>query len=249
MTITLMLALLTGAIVLNLLLGWRARRLHATLQTMVPRQRLDDHDRRAQARIDELQDQIQALEQRLHEAQRQWDTRQQTLIGEQQLRLTHSQAQTSQAQTQIASQCNTLDRSITELRNVGKTYERWHASMDFLLGHNRAMHNKNDEFASIVRQLVIVALNASIEAARAGAMGRGFAVVADEMRSLSVRAEKLAQDFRSSLYENDLITTTTFQDMQAGGKMIVGAVTGLELQNRKILGLVDGLHSAQETCA
>ncbi|WP_027475883.1 methyl-accepting chemotaxis protein [Curvibacter gracilis] len=238
MTTTLMLTLLTGAIVLSMLLGWRAHRLNATLQTMVPRQLLEDSNQRAQARAAELQDQIDALEQRLHEAQRQWDARQQALIGEQQLRLTHSQAQASQAQTQIASQCGTLDRSITELRNVGKTYERWHASMDFLLGHNRAMHNKNDEFASIVRQLVIVALNASIEAARAGTMGRGFAVVADEMRSLSVRAEKLAQDFRSSLYENDLITTTTFQDMQAGGKMIVGAVTGLELQNRKILNLV-----------
>lgn len=249
MTITLMLTLLTGTIVLNLLLGWRARRLHATLQTMVPRQKLEDNNQRAQARIDDLQDQIEALEQRLHEAQRQWEARQQALIGEQQLRLTHSQAQASQSQAQVASQCGTLDRSITELRNVGKTYERWHASMDFLLGHNRAMHNKNDEFASIVRQLVIVALNASIEAARAGTMGRGFAVVADEMRSLSVRAEKLAQDFRSSLYENDLITTTTFQDMQAGGKMIVGAVTGLELQNRKILSLVDGQQAVQGPCA
>ncbi|MBV5296112.1 MAG: chemotaxis protein [Curvibacter lanceolatus] len=238
MTTTLMLTLLMGAIVMSMLLGWRAHRLNATLQTMVPRQLLEDSNQRAQARAADLQDQIEALEQRLHDAQRQWDARQQALIGEQQLRLTHSQAQASQAQTQIASQCDTLDRSITELRNVGKTYERWHASMDFLLGHNRAMHNKNDEFASIVRQLVIVALNASIEAARAGTMGRGFAVVADEMRSLSVRAEKLAQDFRSSLYENDLITTTTFQDMQAGGKMIVGAVTGLELQNRKILNLV-----------
>lgn len=238
MTIPLMLTLLMGAIVLIMLLGWRVHRLNASLQTMVPRQLMADSDQRAQNRIADLQDQIETLEQRLNEAQKQWNARQQALIGEQQLRLTHSQEQASQAQTQIASQCSTLDRSITELRNVGKTYERWHASMDFLLGHNRAMHNKNDEFASIVRQLVIVALNASIEAARAGVMGRGFAVVADEMRSLSVRAEKLAQDFRSSLYENDLITTTTFQDMQAGGKMIVGAVTGLELQNRKILHLV-----------
>jgi len=30
-----------------------------------------------------------------------------------------------------------------------------------------------------------------------------------------------------------LITTATFQDMQAGGKMIIGAVTGLDLINRK----------------
>lgn len=238
MTTTLMLTFLASAIALILLLGWRSHQLQAKLQTMVPRQWVEESEHNAKASITELQDRIAELEQQLQETQRQWDARERALIGEQQLRLTNSQSQTSQMQTQIAGQCGTLDRSIVELRNVGKTYERWHASMDFLLGHNRAMHNKNDEFASIVRQLVIVALNASIEAARAGAMGRGFAVVADEMRSLSVRAEKLAQDFRSSLYENDLITTTTFQDMQAGGKMIVGAVTGLELQNRKILNLL-----------
>lgn len=238
MNTTLMLTLLTGAIILSLLLAWRMRSLQASLRTMVPRQWVEESEQNAQTTIEELKGRIADLEQQLQETRRQWDSRERALIGEQQLRLTSSQSQASQVQTQIAGQCGTLDRSIVELRNVGKTYERWHASMDFLLGHNRAMHNKNDEFASIVRQLVIVALNASIEAARAGAMGRGFAVVADEMRSLSVRAEKLAQDFRSSLYENDLITTTTFQDMQAGGKMIVGAVTGLELQNRKILNLL-----------
>jgi len=102
-----------------------------------------------------------------------------------------------------------------------------------LIRHNSEMHALNDDFAMIVRQMVIVTLNASIEAARAGEHGRGFAVVASEMRNLATRAEKLSNDYRARLYENDLITTTTFQGLQAGGKMIMGSVIGLDLINKK----------------
>lgn len=133
-----------------------------------------------------------------------------------------------------------LANEILTLLDLVKTFERWHADMNELIIHNRAMHDKNDEFASIVKYMIIVTLNASIEAARAGASGRGFAVVADEMRNLAARAESLSEGYRNSLYQNDLITTTTFQDLQAGGKMIIGSLTGLNLINNKIK---DGLTS------
>ncbi len=133
-----------------------------------------------------------------------------------------------------------LASEILTLLDLVKTFERWHADMNELIIHNRAMHDKNDEFASIVKYMIIVTLNASIEAARAGASGRGFAVVADEMRNLAARAESLSEGYRNSLHQNDLITTTTFQDLQAGGKMIIGSLTGLNLINNKIK---DGLTS------
>ena len=131
------------------------------------------------------------------------------------------------------SSCDTLSAEVNSLLGLVKTFERWHADLNVLIAHNGQMHIKNDEFSSIVRQTIIVTLNASIEAARAGEQGRGFAVVADEMRVLVTRAEKLSKDYRNSLFANDLITTTTFQDLQASGKMIIGSVMGLDLVNKK----------------
>ncbi|MBC7983243.1 MAG: chemotaxis protein [Candidatus Obscuribacterales bacterium] len=129
--------------------------------------------------------------------------------------------------------CDTLGGTIEKLLGLVGTFDRWNDELHQLLQHNREMHSKNDQFAQIVNQVIIVALNASIEAARAGEHGRGFAVVAAEVRALATRADTLSKDYRRNLYKNDLITGSTFQDLQAGGKMIAGAVNELRLLNGK----------------
>ena len=182
---------------------------------------------RLQSQIDQLHGSLQQAQARMQEAIGQWE-QEQRLIE-------HSASQQTQAVVQGAmGHSQTLAKALADLQGISKTFERWHADMSKLVAHNKDMHEKNDEFARIVRQMVIVALNASIEAARAGGAGRGFAVVANEMRTLSVNAEALSKHYRDNLYKNDLIATTTFQDMQAGGKMIINASMGLALTNRKI---------------
>ena len=115
------------------------------------------------------------------------------------------------------------------LKSLAATFERWHEQMISLMTQNQDMHAKNQELSSIVKHVVIVSLNASIEAARAGTAGRGFAVVAGEVRALAARSEELSRSYRDSLHRNDLTTTATFQDIQAGGKMITASLSSVEV--------------------
>ena len=116
----------------------------------------------------------------------------------------------------------------TRLRLMSATFERWHEQMISLMAQNQDMHRKNHELVRIVNHVLMVSLNASIEAARAGAAGRGFSIVAGEVRALATRSQELSKSYRDSLDRNDLVTTATFQDIQAGGKMITAALGSVE---------------------
>jgi methyl-accepting chemotaxis protein len=129
---------------------------------------------------------------------------------------------------QLAQKAAQLAAEAARLKGLAGTFERWHEQMISLMTQNQDMHTKNRELSSIVRHVVIVSLNASIEAARAGTAGRGFAVVASEVRALAARSEELSKSYRDSLHRNDLTTTATFQDIQAGGKMIAASLSSVE---------------------
>lgn len=123
-----------------------------------------------------------------------------------------------------------LRASAQELLDITQTIERWHDGMNGIMVHNKIMQKQIGDFKNIVGQIAILSLNAAIEAARAGESGRGFAVVADEVRKLSSSANALNEDYRTNLDKNALIATLAFQDIQAGGNMIITAVHGVQSQ-------------------
>nr|WP_265112898.1 methyl-accepting chemotaxis protein [Herbaspirillum sp. alder98] len=224
---------LSGMLLAGVPLALLLRRQRRRSAGMVDTAQVEQWRRQAQAALEQQQQEVAAQRALLEQQLLHHEERLEEIRGEGQRTVLQLGASNTQQLARVMENCDASQDTISRLLGLMRTFERWHDDMNVLIAHNREMHRKNDEFALIVNQVVIVALNASIEAARAGAHGRGFAVVASEVRDLAQRAEKLSKSYRANLYQNDLITTTTFQDLQAGGKMIVGAVIGLEQINRR----------------
>ncbi|WP_417594410.1 methyl-accepting chemotaxis protein [Oceanospirillum sp.] len=113
-------------------------------------------------------------------------------------------------QKQIASLSDRISAAAQELQQLHHSSEQIGEVLDSITG--------------IAEQTNLLALNAAIEAARAGEHGRGFAVVADEVRTLSEQTRKSTEKTQSVIQELRGLIVHAIGTMDAGAKEAVETV-------------------------
>jgi len=129
-------------------------------------------------------------------------------------------ASASRAGERAAEGGRVVDETVEAMRSIEETVRSASERIDELGRQGEAIGEVITTINEIAEQTNLLALNAAIEAARAGEHGRGFAVVADEVRKLADRTTKATGEIGGSIEAMQAGTKGAVERMQGG----VGAV-------------------------
>lgn len=130
----------------------------------------------------------------------------------------------SEAQEVSLNSSQTIHQAVNAMNNIADTVRNSSEAIQQLGRESQEISTIACTIKDIADQTNLLALNAAIEAARAGEQGRGFAVVADEVRKLAERTSKSTHEISRMIVSIQSGTQNAVNNMNVGVEQVANGV-------------------------
>ncbi|WP_420264083.1 methyl-accepting chemotaxis protein [Candidatus Magnetominusculus dajiuhuensis] len=138
-----------------------------------------------------------------------------------------------------------VNKSINEVKGIAQTVGESAGLISSLGERSKQIGDIVKVIKDIADQTNLLALNAAIEAARAGEQGRGFAVVADEVRKLAERTAKATSEISTMIISIQDETDMAVSSMDGATKMVEAGVENVSSAGESLHKIVASIQSLQ----